>query len=187
MLKPAISTILILLFLVSLSFAKNYVLEHEGIKRIVTVDNIVQTTKLINKYTQESYSVKSGFAYIGCDNPGHGHLPNNHYGTEATVDGVIDIIKWSDENWDILTQQPAMSGAPSEGNPYYWSHFKELKAFKKAEINAGETKKIKLKVNLHDCGYYNNRGEYLMEPGKFDIMIGSSSKDIKFLKTIEII
>ncbi|MFP4546536.1 MAG: glycoside hydrolase family 3 N-terminal domain-containing protein [Fidelibacterota bacterium] len=64
---------------------------------------------------------------------------------------------------------------------------KELKAYKKIEIKAGKTEKIELKVNINNFGYYNNKGEYLMEPGKFDIMIGSSSEDIKFVKTIEII
>ena len=64
---------------------------------------------------------------------------------------------------------------------------KELKAFQKVEIVKGETRKVELTINLKDCGYYNNKGEYLTEPGKFDIMIGRSSEDIKFIKTIEII
>ncbi len=63
---------------------------------------------------------------------------------------------------------------------------KELKAFKKVEINNGETRLVQLQVNLKNCGYYNNKGDYLLEPGKFNIMIGSSSEDIKFTKTIEI-
>ena len=64
---------------------------------------------------------------------------------------------------------------------------KELKAFKKVNIKAGETKQIALKINMKDCGYYNNKGEYLLEPGKFNIMVGSSSEDIKFNKTVEVL
>ena len=61
---------------------------------------------------------------------------------------------------------------------------KELKGFKKVSIEPGETKKVTLKINLKDCGYYNNKGEYIMEAGKFNIMVGSSSKDIKYNETI---
>jgi beta-glucosidase len=64
---------------------------------------------------------------------------------------------------------------------------KELKAFKKVNIKAGETKQVTLKINMKDCGYYNNKGEYLLEPGLFNIMVGSSSEDIKFKKTIEVL
>lgn len=61
---------------------------------------------------------------------------------------------------------------------------KELKAFKKVNISPGETKQIELEINLKDCGYYNHHGEYLLEPGNFNIMAGSSSSDIYFNKMI---
>ena len=61
---------------------------------------------------------------------------------------------------------------------------KELKAFKKVNISLGETKQIEFEINLKDCGYYNHHGEYLLEPGNFNIMVGSSSKDIYFDKMI---
>jgi len=64
---------------------------------------------------------------------------------------------------------------------------KELKAFRKESIKAGETKRITLKLKLKDCGYYNNKGEYMMEPGRFFIMVGSSSENIKFKKAIEVL
>ncbi|MBN2279104.1 MAG: glycoside hydrolase family 3 C-terminal domain-containing protein [Candidatus Marinimicrobia bacterium] len=64
---------------------------------------------------------------------------------------------------------------------------KELKAFKKIEIKKGEKKQVTLKIKLKDCGYYNKQGEYLLEPGKFKIMVGSSSEDIKINQTFEII
>jgi beta-glucosidase len=57
---------------------------------------------------------------------------------------------------------------------------KELKAFKKISIAPGETKQVELEIKLKDCGYYNNKGKYLLEPGIFDIMVGSSSDDIYY-------
>lgn len=63
---------------------------------------------------------------------------------------------------------------------------KELKAFKKVNIGAGNTKQVEFEINLKDCGYYNNKGKYLLEPGYFNIMAGSSSSDIYFNKVIYI-
>jgi len=64
---------------------------------------------------------------------------------------------------------------------------KELKAFKKVLIKAGETKQVTLNVIMKDCGYYNNKGKYLLEPGKFFIMVGTSSEDIKFTETVDVL
>lgn len=64
---------------------------------------------------------------------------------------------------------------------------KELKAFKKVFIKAGETKQVTLNVIMKDCGYYNNKGKYLLEPGKFFIMVGTSSEDIKFTETVDVL
>ena len=63
---------------------------------------------------------------------------------------------------------------------------KELKAFKKVNLLPGETKTVSMSVKLKDCGYYNNKGKYLLEPGTFKVMLGSSSDDIKFTKIIKV-
>lgn len=38
-------------------------------------------------------------------------------------DRLVEVISWADDNRDLLLQQPAMSGGPSQGIPYCWSHF----------------------------------------------------------------
>ena len=61
---------------------------------------------------------------------------------------------------------------------------KELEAFRKVSIPPGDTRQVEFEINLKDCGYYNNKGKYLLEPGNFNIMAGSSSGDINFNKVI---
>ena len=63
---------------------------------------------------------------------------------------------------------------------------KELKAFKKVSIDPGETIPVTLEIRIKECGYYNNKGQYLLEPGVFNVMVGSSSEDICFNKKIYI-
>lgn len=58
---------------------------------------------------------------------------------------------------------------------------KELKAFKKILIKSGETKNISFELKAEDLGYYTPEGEFIIETGKFNIYIGSNSRDTQQL------
>jgi beta-glucosidase len=56
----------------------------------------------------------------------------------------------------------------------------ELKSFEKIALKVGEKKTVKFTLTKDELGFYNNYGEFIMEPGEFDIMVGGSSdKTIK--------
>lgn len=55
----------------------------------------------------------------------------------------------------------------------------ELKDFQKIKLNAGETKTVKFIINKEKLSFYNANLQWIAEPGDFDIMIGSSSVDIR--------
>lgn len=57
---------------------------------------------------------------------------------------------------------------------------KELKGFKKISLNAGESKIVSFELTEKELGFYNNQGKFIVEPGEFDIMVGTNS--IKVLK-----
>ena len=61
---------------------------------------------------------------------------------------------------------------------------KQLKAFKKVFIKAGEKKKVTLEVPMSELALYDVRMKPVVEPGEFEIQIGSSSDRIHFNKTI---
>jgi len=52
---------------------------------------------------------------------------------------------------------------------------KELKGFKKVPVKANETKTIRFELGEEELGFYNNQGEFIVEKGKFDVMVGGSS------------
>nr|WP_321409532.1 beta-glucosidase BglX [uncultured Carboxylicivirga sp.] len=54
---------------------------------------------------------------------------------------------------------------------------KELKGFSKVMIKAGETAEVNFTLKKKELGFYNGTGEFLFEPGKFDVMVGSNSTD----------
>ncbi|WPR72653.1 glycoside hydrolase family 3 N-terminal domain-containing protein [Flavobacterium sp. NG2] len=59
----------------------------------------------------------------------------------------------------------------------------ELKDFQKIKLNPGETKTIRFSINKEKLSFYGKDLNWIAEPGDFDLMIGSSSTDIR-LKTI---
>jgi len=62
---------------------------------------------------------------------------------------------------------------------------KQLVAFEKVSLQAGETKKVTLKVDPQDLAVWDvNAGDFLVEEGNYVLMIGSSSEDVKAESTI---
>lgn len=65
---------------------------------------------------------------------------------------------------------------------------KELKGFKRISLKAGESKKVKLKIDKTALSFYDvETKSWMAEPGEFEILIGSSSKDIRLKKTFMLI
>ena len=56
---------------------------------------------------------------------------------------------------------------------------KELKGFKKIFLKAGESQKVSFKITSDLLRFYNYRLDFVCEPGNFEVMIGSNSKDVK--------
>lgn len=53
---------------------------------------------------------------------------------------------------------------------------KELKGFSKFKLQPGEIKKIEFILTDAELGFYNNTGEFIVEPGEFGVMIGTNSQ-----------
>ena len=64
---------------------------------------------------------------------------------------------------------------------------KELKGFEKIKLNVGETKRVKFVIDNQKLSFYNAKLEYKSEAGEFDLMIGSSSEDIRLRDGFELI
>lgn len=65
-------------------------------------------------------------------------------------------------------------------NSKVFKAIKELKAFEKTFIKKGESNLVTLSFNIKDLAYYNTKvGEFIVENGKYEVCIGSSSQEIK--------
>ncbi len=54
---------------------------------------------------------------------------------------------------------------------------KELKAFARVAIPAGETRRVALEIPLHACSLVNAAGQRVVEPGDFELLVGPSSRE----------
>ena len=63
----------------------------------------------------------------------------------------------------------------------------ELKDFQKVKLNAGESKTIEFTIDKEKLSFYNNKLEWVAEPGDFEVIIGASSADIKLKSDFELV
>jgi beta-glucosidase len=64
---------------------------------------------------------------------------------------------------------------------------KELKDFCKISLKAGETKTIQFIIDKEKLSFYNQKLEWVAEPGDFEVMIGASSRDIRLRGNFELV
>jgi len=56
---------------------------------------------------------------------------------------------------------------------------KELKGFERISLEPGEKKTVQFKIDDESLKFYNQNKEWIVEPGEFEVMVGSSSSDVK--------
>lgn len=59
---------------------------------------------------------------------------------------------------------------------------KELKGFQKISLKAGESREVSFAITPENLKFYNYDLKYDWEPGEFQIMIGTNSRDVKTAK-----
>lgn len=100
-----------------------------------------------------------------------------------------DVIKISLS----LTNKGSKDGAESvqvysgQKNPSLVRPVKELKAFTKVFLKAGETKNVELSIPVKDLAFFDDKAhDWVVEKDKFTLYCGASSTDIKSAVTIDV-
>ncbi len=63
--------------------------------------------------------------------------------------------------------------------------FKELKGFVKVNLQPGETRTVDLKLDFRSFAYFHpSYNQWVSEDGQFDILVGTSSADIRLSETV---
>jgi len=56
---------------------------------------------------------------------------------------------------------------------------KELKGFARVPLAPGQTRRVTFHLAVNQLGFYDRRMQYVVEPGPVEVMVGSSSEDIR--------
>lgn len=62
----------------------------------------------------------------------------------------------------------------------------QLKGFAKVAITAGETETVEIELKVGDLGLWDLNYNYVVEPGKFSVLVGSSSADLRANTTLTV-
>ena len=64
---------------------------------------------------------------------------------------------------------------------------KSLKGFKRVSLKPGESKKVSLKIDKSALAFYDvDSRSWVAEPGEFEVLVGSSSRDIRLKDDFEL-
>ncbi|HTH59370.1 MAG TPA: glycoside hydrolase family 3 N-terminal domain-containing protein [Paraburkholderia sp.] len=63
---------------------------------------------------------------------------------------------------------------------------RELKAFARVPLAAGTSARVRAKLPVDMFNFTDGRGERIVEPGDFDLMVGSSSRDLHLKGTVTV-
>jgi beta-glucosidase len=92
--------------------------------------------------------------------------------TGEPVNVTIDVENTSNTDGDEIVQLYIRDNYSTLTRPV-----KELKDYKRVSLKAGEKKTVSFTLPFESLGFYNLDDKYVVEPGEFTIMVGSSSND----------
>jgi beta-glucosidase len=64
---------------------------------------------------------------------------------------------------------------------------KELKGFVRLELSPGEARNVTFEIPIGQLGFYDRQLAYVVEPGIFEIFVGTSSADLLGAGTVEVV
>ncbi|RDI14603.1 beta-glucosidase BglX [Flavobacterium sp. AG291] len=101
-------------------------------------------------------------------------LDKSSYTKGETVKVSVDITNTGNYDGKEVAQLYIRDIAASLSRPV-----KELKGFELISLKKGETKTVTFTLTDKELGFFNNEGEYLVEPGTFKVFVGTSSDNVQ--------
>jgi beta-glucosidase len=148
---------------------------------------------------QTEYDVTKGFTYLYFTGTpvfpfGHGlsysqfsygalTLSSPRMGSDGKVDLRVTITNTGDRAGDEVAQLYVHQRTSSVKRPN-----KELRGFQRVLLKPGEAKTLTFTLPADKLAYYDvGRHGFVVEPGLFDVLVGSSSADIRSRGQVEVI
>ncbi|HEX2860102.1 MAG TPA: glycoside hydrolase family 3 N-terminal domain-containing protein [Lacunisphaera sp.] len=102
-------------------------------------------------------------------------------GPGATVQVECDITNAGERDGDEVVQLYVRDDYSS-----VITFEKTLRGFARVPLRAGESRRLQFTLTPADLALYNQAGQWTVEPGRFTVMLGASSEDIRLTGTFTI-
>ena len=105
---------------------------------------------------------------------------NTNFDDDSNIKVEVAVTNIGEMDGDEIVQLYIRDNVSSATRPV-----KELKGYKRINLKVGETKNVVFEITPESLAFYDIDMNYVVEPGTFKIMTGSSSH-FKSLKTVEL-
>jgi len=102
--------------------------------------------------------------------------------TTGTVKVALTVTNSGKVAGEELVQLYVKDVLASVGRPD-----KELKGFQRVALTPGESKRISIPLAASDLAFLDRSMKWIVEPGRFDVMVGASAEDIRLNGSFEVI
>ncbi len=109
------------------------------------------------------------------------HIDPKETGTEGEIEITADVKNTGSLKGDEVVQLYINDEISSTSKPA-----KELKGYERIGLEPGEKKTVRFKLLPQDIALYDRSMNFVVEPGAFKVMVGSSSGDIRLKGEFEI-
>jgi beta-glucosidase len=147
---------------------------------------------------QDEYDITKGFTYLYYTGKpqfafGHGlsyttfrysglELAQRQIATRETATVSLDVQNTGNRAGDEVVQLYVHEASPAVKRPN-----RELRGFQRVTLQAKEKKRITFSLAANDLAYYDVASKkFVVKPGSFDIMVGSSSEDIRLREKLQV-
>ena len=103
-------------------------------------------------------------------------------GASGTVSIQLDVTNAGERRGEEVVQLYVHDVVASVTRPV-----KELKGFERIELAAGERKRVRFDLAVRQLAFYDRQMRRIVEPGTIEVLVGSSSADIRVTGQFEIV
>jgi beta-glucosidase len=97
-------------------------------------------------------------------------LSSSSVARNGSVRASVDVTNTGNRAGDEVVQLYIHDPVASISQPV-----RRLRGFERVTLNPGQTRTITFTLNKSDFGFYDNRGRFVVEPGRIDVYAGDSS------------
>jgi beta-glucosidase len=127
----------------------------------------------VSRIVDELFPFGYGLSYTTFEYSNLKITPENG-GLESSLEVTFNIKNTGDYDGEEIVQLYINDEVSS-----VTQYVKQLRGFERVSLKAGEEKKVNFTINPDDLALHNRNMKLVVEPGKFNVYIGSSSTDVR--------